>query len=80
MVVATAMAMVIATSMTKKFARTTMTVRTTMMAIVAAVAAAFLPDRQQSTKCSSGRNGVGDGDSNGNGNGDGDSNHNDDVY
>jgi hypothetical protein len=50
-------------------ARKTMMARTTM-----AVAAAFLPDRQQSTKDSCRRNGGGNG--NGNGDSDGNSNNN----
>ncbi len=58
------MAMAMAT--TAKMART-MTAATTMV-----VAAAFLPDKQQSTKIGSGRNGGDNVDSNGNGDGDSD--------
>ncbi len=63
-------AMVVATVMTTILARTTTTpVRTTRMArLTTAVAAAFLPDRQQSIKCGSRRNGACNGNSGGNSN------------
>jgi hypothetical protein len=48
---------------------TTPMARTMMAGTMTVVAAAFLPDRQQSTKIGSGRNGGNNVDSNGNGDG-----------
>jgi hypothetical protein len=54
----------------------TMMARTITVATMTTMAAAFLPDRQQSTKRGSRRNGDNNGNGNGNGNGNSDGNSN----